>query len=134
VVGQFDRFVRDAGDLAIDERVGALLGRGEMQVREQHLALAHPAVLLGDRLLDLEDELGAAPHVVRAVEDGGTGHRVVRVRDRGAGSGAGLHEHLMSGSGELEHAGRGDGHPELVVLDFGGNANLHQPAPSFPQR
>src|SRR5512132_681081 len=34
VVGQLHRLVRDAGDLAVDERVGALLRRGEVQVGE----------------------------------------------------------------------------------------------------
>ena len=59
--GQLHRLVRDAGDPAVQQRVGALLGRGQVQVGEEHLALAHPVVLLGDRLLDLEHQVGRRP-------------------------------------------------------------------------
>ena len=52
-----------------------------MQVGEQHLILAHPAVFLGNRLFHLEDELAGGPDVVGGREDLGTGCHEVGVRD-----------------------------------------------------
>ena len=46
--------------------LGARPGRGQVQVGEQHQVLAQPVVLLRHRLLDLEDEVGLAPHLVGA--------------------------------------------------------------------
>jgi len=130
-VGQLDRLVRDPGDPAVEQRVGALLGGRQVQIGEEHLAGPHPRVLLGDRLLDLENQLAGGPHVVGAAEDGRAGRRVVAVGDRRARSGAGLDVHLVARADELEDTGRGDRHPELVVLDLAGNADLHEPTPSF---
>lgn len=36
-----------------------------------------------------------------------------------------LDEDLVAVTDELMHSGRGDRHPELVVLDFAGDADLH---------
>jgi len=43
-------------------RAGA--GRGEVQVGEERLVLAQPVVLLGDRLLDLQHQVGGGPDLV----------------------------------------------------------------------
>ena len=40
-----------------------------MQIGEQHLIGPHPGVFLGDRFLDLEQQLTAPPDVVRGVEE-----------------------------------------------------------------
>jgi hypothetical protein len=82
-------------------------------------------VLLLDRLLDLEDQLGGAPHVVGAVHDAGAGRGELRVGDGGADAGAGLDVDLVSVAYELVHAGGGDRHPVLVVLDLARNSDLH---------
>ena len=42
-----------------------------MEVGEERQALAHPVVLLGDRLLDLEHHVGLGPDVVGRVDDRG---------------------------------------------------------------
>ena len=60
VVG-LDRLVRDGRDPAVDERTRERLVGGEVEVREEHEALAEPRVLGCDRLLHLEQELGLAP-------------------------------------------------------------------------
>jgi hypothetical protein len=40
-----------------------------VQVGEQRLALAHPGVFGLDRLLDLQQQVGLGPHLVRALDD-----------------------------------------------------------------
>ena len=77
-----------------------------MQVGEQHLALAHPVVLLGDRLLDLEHHLGLLPHVVGGVDDRGTRGDVLRVVDLRADAGVLLDAHLVAVGDELVHPDR----------------------------
>jgi hypothetical protein len=94
-VGQLDRLVRDAGDLAVDQRIGAFLGGGEVQVGEQHLPGPHARVFLGDRLLDLEDQVTGLPDVIGRGEDRRPGRGEVTVRDRGAVAGAGLDEDFV---------------------------------------
>src|SRR5690606_30344662 len=67
-VRQFDRLVGDGGGAGFQQGVGALLGGGQVQVGEEGLAAAHPVVLLGDRLLDLQQQVGGGPHLVGRVE------------------------------------------------------------------
>ena len=55
--------------LRFDQLLGQRLGRGEVQVGEERLPLAHPVVLLLDRLLDLEDQVAGGPHVVGGRQD-----------------------------------------------------------------
>ena len=97
-----------------------------MQVGEEHLALAHPVVLLGDRLLDLEDQVAGRPDLVGGRQDLRAGGDVLLVGDGGADAGAGLDEDLVAVADELVHARRGDRHPVLVVLDLAGDADLHR--------
>jgi hypothetical protein len=96
-----------------------------VQVGEQHLVLAHPRVFLGDRLLDLQDQLTGAPDIIGGVEDACTGRDEVGVRDRGADACIALDEHLMAAAYQLMHARGCDGHPELVVLYLARYADLH---------
>ena len=49
----------------------------------------------------------------------------VVVGDRRADAGVLLDEDLVPVADQLVHAGRGDGHPVLVVLDLAGDADLH---------
>ena len=111
--------------LRVEQLLGERLVGGEVQVGEERLALAHPVVLLGDRLLDLEHHVGGAPHVVGGVEDLGAGRDVLVVVDLRADAGALLDDDLVAVRDELVHADRGDGHAVLVVLDFLGDADLH---------
>jgi hypothetical protein len=97
-----------------------------VQVGEQDLARPHPAVLDGDRLLDLQDHLGLAPDLVVVIGDLGPGGDELLVSDRGPQAGARLDDHLVPVPGELVHPGRRDRHPVLVVLDLAGNSHLHE--------
>ena len=124
--GQLHRLVRDGGDLPVEQGLGALRAGGQVQVGEQDLAGLHPLVLDRDGFLDLEDHLGLAPHLVVVVGDLGPRGDELVVGDRGAGARSGLDDHLVAMSGELVHAGRGDRHPVLVVLDLAGDAHLHE--------
>ena len=66
--GQLHGLVGDRGDLAVDQLLGQRLVRGQVEVGEERQPLAHPVVLLGDRLLDLEHHVDAAsvPHASSA--------------------------------------------------------------------
>lgn len=96
-----------------------------MQVGEERLVLAEAVVLLGDGLLDLQQQVGGGPHLVGGVQDPGALGDVLLVRDGGADAGAPLDDDLVAVAHQLVHTGGGDGHPELVVLDLAGDADLH---------
>ncbi len=102
-----------------------MLGGGEVEVREEGLALSHPVVLLGDRLLDLEDQVAGVPHCVGRRQDRGARGDVVRVRDRRPHAGVLLDVHLVALTRELVRAGWRDRDAVLVVLDFAWDADLH---------
>ncbi len=55
VVGQ--RFICHRGDPRIQTRLGQMFVRGEVEVGEHHLALAHERQFFADRLFDLDDHL-----------------------------------------------------------------------------
>ena len=63
--GELHRLVGDRGDAVGDEAVGERAVGGEVQVGEQHEVVAEVAVLARDRLLDLQQQLGARPHLGR---------------------------------------------------------------------
>ena len=78
-----DGLVGDCTDAARDQGVGERTVRREVEVGEQDEPLAQVPILGGDRLLDLQQELGLAPDLVD-----GRGARadglVRRVRERAA--------------------------------------------------
>ncbi|CAM5348720.1 hypothetical protein SAURM35S_00072 [Streptomyces aurantiogriseus] len=123
--GQLDRLVGDRRGAGLQEGVRALLGGGQVQVGEERLVLAEAVVLLGDGLLDLQQQVGGGPHLVGGLQDLGTGGDVLVVRDRRTDTGVAFDDDLVAVAHQLVHAGRGDGHPELVVLDLAGDADLH---------
>ena len=103
---------------------GMLLG-GQVEVGEQHQALAEVRVLGGDGLLDLHDHVGPAPNGGRVLDEAGAGLGVFGVRDAGADARAVLHQDGVALPGELVDAGGRHGDPEFVVLDLLGNTNDH---------
>ncbi|GAA3240026.1 hypothetical protein GCM10020256_61690 [Streptomyces thermocoprophilus] len=105
--GQLDGLVGDGGGAGRDERVGALLGGGQVQVGEEDLVLAEAVVLLGDGLLDLQQQVGGGPHLVGRLQDLGAGGDVLLVRDRRADTGVALDDHLVAVAHQLVHAGGG---------------------------
>jgi len=124
-VGRLHGLVGDAGYLAGQQFLGEPLVGGQVQVSEQDLAGAHPMVLLGNGLLDLQDQVAGAPYVVRGGEDPRAGRLVLGVGDRRAGAGLGLDEDVVPVKHEFVDPGGGDGHPVLVVLDLSWDADLH---------
>jgi len=96
-----------------------------VQVGEEDQALTKVRVLGRDRLFHLEDHVGAGPHLEGGLDDGCTGGFVVGVSEAGGDSRAGLYQHGVAVNLGFVHSGGGDGHAELVVLDFGWNANDH---------
>ena len=124
-VGGLHGFIGDRRGAGGQQRVGARLGGGQVQIGEQRLALAHAGVLGLDRLLDLQQQIGLGPHLVDAVDHLGAGALEVGVGDRGALARAGLNEHLVAAVDQLGHTGRGDGDSKLVVLDLGRDADAH---------
>ncbi len=108
-VGGLHGLVGDRRGARRQQRVGARLGRRQVQVGEQRLALAQPRVLGLDRLLDLEQQVGLGPHLVGGVDHLGAGGLEVGVGDRRTVAGAGLDDHLVAAVGQLGDAGRGDG-------------------------
>jgi hypothetical protein len=77
-----------------------------MPVGEQHLPGPQVAVLGGDRLLDLEQQVGAGPDRRGVRRQLGAALVVVGVTDARAVAGAGLYQDLVAGGGELARAGR----------------------------
>ena len=133
-VGQLHRLVRDRGGARRQQRVGAGTRRGQVQVGEQDLVGPHPPVLLRDRLLDLQDQLGLGPHVVGAADDGRPGRDEVVVRDRRAGPGVLLDGDLVAVGDELVDTGGRDRHPVLGVLDLTWDSYAHAVPPGCAGR
>ena len=125
-VGELHGLVGDGADAAVDEEPREPLVGGEVQVREQDVVGAEALVLLGLRLLDLHDQVGGGEHRV------GVGHgsrapaaTYCVVGDRGADAGAGLHDDVVAGGGQLADPLGGRGDPVLVVLDLGRDPDPH---------
>jgi len=128
-VGQLDGLVSDSGHLALDQLFGQRLVGGQVKVGEEGLPLTHLVVLGGHRFFDLQDQVTGGPHVGGGVQDLCPGRDVLVVSDRGTKAGIGLDVDLVAVAHELVHAGRRDGHPVLVVLDFLRDAYMHGSVP-----
>ena len=122
--GGLDGLVRDAGGTAVDEGVGQLLARGQVQVREEDEVVAEQRVLGGKWLLDLEDELRSCPDLGGGGEPGAD--RLVRgVGERAPLARPALDENLVAVADELPCARGCERDPVLVGLDLGDDADLH---------
>ena len=127
IVGKSHRLIGDGCVAAGDQGVGAGARGGEVQVGEEDLVLAksEPRILLGDRFLDTEHEVGGGPDVVGVVDDRGTGGHEVGVGNRRADTGPPFDQDGVTCGGQFTYTGRGDRHPVLVVLHFFGNTDNH---------
>ena len=94
--GELHGLVRDRGDAVGDETLGERTVGGEVQIGEQHEVVAEVSVLARDRLLDLEQQLGARPDLGGVVEQRRSGRFVLGIRHRRAVARAALHEHLVT--------------------------------------
>jgi hypothetical protein len=112
-----------------DQGEGLFAVRRQMQIGEQGLAGAQPPALLELRLLDLHDHVGGGENLRGIGGDRGPRGTVMRVVEADACAGAGLHQDLMAGIGQLAYAGRHQADPVFVNLDFLRYADLHRMAP-----
>src|SRR3989338_6373138 len=90
-----DRLVGDPDDARPSERARERGRRRQVQVCEEELAGSEPRVLRLERLLDLEDQLGAHPHVLDARELGAD-RGILLVADAAAAAGGALDHHPVA--------------------------------------
>lgn len=119
------RLVGDGGDAGVEQGAGQLRLGAQVEVREQDEPFAEAVVLRRDRFLHLHDHVRAGPDVVGLVHEFGSRRLVLCIGDAGSGPGTALDQDGVSVGAELMDAGRGDRHPELVVLHFFGDADDH---------
>ena len=118
--------VGDADDFFLQQLVGERGNGCQVQIGEEHQAFAEEDVFLLDGLLDLDDHVGVAPHVVGGADDFRAGGLILVVGEGREVAGMGLHQDLVPGIAESFYAGRGNADTALVVFDFFGNSNDHQ--------
>ena len=127
-VGALHRLVGDRDDARGLERPRQLGRGGQVQVGEEELARAHARVLLRQRLLHLEDQLGLAPHLLDRRERRSLA-RVLLVADAAAEPGAALDDHAVLALDEGAGAGRGQRHALLAGLDLARHPDDHAARP-----
>ena len=130
--GELHGLVGDRGDAVRDEPIGERAVGGEVQVGEEHEVVTEVAVFARDRLLDLEQQLGARPHLGGVVEERRPGGLVLGIRHGGAEARPALHEDLMARCDQVVNARGRQRHAVLVVLHFGGDADPHRVILSAP--
>ena len=120
------RLVGDAGGARCDQPFGLRRVGGEMQIGEQHLALAQHRDLVRLRLLHLDDHVGGGEHLRR-------GRRAIARAGRPIGSSSKpmpapapcLDQHLMAVMDQLAHAAGHEPDAVFVGLDLLRNADQH---------
>jgi hypothetical protein len=95
-----------------------------VQVREQDEPFAKTLVLLAHRLLDLQQKLGLAPHLLDR-HDARADIDVHVVRERASLARTGLDEHVVAAPSQLEGARRCERNAVLVRLDLFCDTDLH---------
>ena len=122
--GRLDGLVRDGGHAGVDERARQRLVGRDMQVREEREPVAQAPVLGCDRLLDLEQELARAPHLVHGA-DRRTDSLVGSVGERASRSRPGLDRHLVTAVDQLEGARGSQRDAVFVGLDLLRDSDPH---------
>ena len=123
-VGALHRLVGDSDDARAHELPGQL-GRGsQMEIGEEHLSRAKMPVLGGNGLLDLEDQVGARPHTLHAVERGAR-RRILLVADAASEARPALDDHAVAGLTQLPGPRRRQRHALLARLDLPRHADDH---------
>ena len=75
--------------------------------------------------LTLSTQFALGPHVLGGGQDLGSGREEILIWDGRADAGVGLNEHVVPVTDQLVHAGRGERHAVLVVLDLGWDPDAH---------
>jgi hypothetical protein len=120
-----DRLVGDAGHFAIQQLARLLAVGREVQVGEEQQPFLHARVLGRDGFLDLDDHVGAGPHVVRALDDRRARALVQRVLEARAVARRALDVDLVARVRQRAHARRRQPHAVLVVLNLLGESDDH---------
>ncbi len=102
-----------------------------MQVGEELLTLAEAVVFFGDRLLDLDYQVGRGEDLLGPVHEPGPGPLVLLVLESGAGAGAGLHDNLATVVDQLLHPVGLHADAAFLVLDLPRNSHHCSHAVSF---
>src|SRR5262249_19956173 len=102
----------------------------QMEVREKHLTVAEACDLGRQRLLYLQHQVGAPPHLNDRGEPGADG-RVLLVADAASRAGSLLDDDAMTRLGEGAGAGRRQGDALLARLDLTRNPDVHGASPIF---
>src|SRR5690606_11542466 len=110
------RFVGDADDAFVEQPLGELAVRSEVQVREEHLALPQHLDLVGQRLLYLHHEFRARVNIRGRSDDAPAHGRVLLVRNSASQAGARLDQYLVTVAHQLLHHGGRRGHPVLALF------------------
>ncbi|MCY1368789.1 hypothetical protein D9M69_557900 [compost metagenome] len=96
-----------------------------MQVGEEGLLRAQAGTLLGQGLLDLDDQLRLFEDLAGAPGHLGAGGLIVLVDEADGGAGPGLDPDFMPQAGQFAHGLRGQADPVLVVLDLLRHSDTH---------
>ena len=124
-VGPFDGLVGAAHRPAVDHGAGERFAAGEVEEGEDQLVLADQLVLRGDRLLDLDNHLGAGVDVFDRGKHLRPYRRIGIIGKTAVHTGRSLHINLVTPFGQLLSAGGGESNAVLVVLDLFGNTDNH---------
>ena len=92
-----DGLIGDANHLGIKKLVGENGNRSQVKVGEEYQAFAKEDVLLLDRLLDLDHDLGFAPDIAGIADDLCACILIARVSESGELARMGFDQHLVAG-------------------------------------
>src|SRR5262249_44528041 len=98
---------------------------GEVQIREEHLALLEHGAFLQLRLFDFDDELGFLEHFFRGGENLRAARFIVRVVQADARAGIMLNEYFVARGGQLPYAGWREPDAILMNLNFFRTTDAH---------
>ena len=96
-----------------------------MEVGEENKSLTEVLVFAGNRFFNLEQNISCCPSFFSGGYDLRTSGFVSLIGDRRAETCSSLNENFVSVTNEFVHACGGNCNAELVVLDFGGDCDLH---------
>jgi hypothetical protein len=100
-----------------------------MEVGKEDLILTQQRILLGKRLLDLDDHLRLGVDGLGVGPDAGPGIGVLRVGDAGPFTCGRLDQHGMTVLDQTLDTGRHHGYAVFVILDLSRNADDHARSP-----
>ncbi len=119
---RLDGLVGDARGAAVQQRARQRVLGGEVQVGEEDLPVPQAVVLLGHRLLHLEEQVGVGPDFLHG-GDACADAVVVAVRERAAEARARLDDHVVAALTQLARARGRQRDAVLVRFDLSDDAD-----------